>query len=66
MKYKIYRIVGNGYNEGSIKMVIEDSEFEFEVYDSIEEAVKELEQRGEKYTNYTILPHIFLNDNYLV
>ena len=61
MKYKIYILVSNGNDKGStIKRVIEDSEFEYNEFDTIEEAYEAIKNRGNDYCNYTILPYIYL------
>jgi hypothetical protein len=61
MKYKIYILVSNGNDKGStIKRVIEDSKFEYNEFDTIEEAYEAIKNRGNDYCNYTILPYIYL------
>ena len=61
MKYKIYILVTNGNDKGStIKRVIEDNEFEYEEFDTMEDAYEAIKNRGNDYRNYTILPYIYL------
>jgi len=61
MKYKIYILVSNGSDKGSsIKRVIEDIEFEYDKFDTMEEAHEAIKNRGNDYCNYTILPYIYL------
>lgn len=63
MKYKIYRLVTNGNDKGdTIKRVVLDADFEYDEFDTIEEAYKRLLREGTSYRNYTILPYIYLTD----
>ena len=61
MKYKIYILVSNGNDKGStIKRVIEENEFEYDEFDTIEQAYEAIKNRANNYRNYTILPYIYL------
>jgi len=63
MKYKIYRLVADSFNDdGTIKRLIQDEEFEYLEFDTIEEAHKFINAHGDIHCNYTILPYIYLED----
>lgn len=63
MKYKIYRLASNGITDfGFGKQLILDEEFEYEEFDTIEEAISTIERRGERYIHYTVLPYIYFQN----
>jgi hypothetical protein len=62
MKYKIYRLRNIAVDLGGItREVIEDATFDNEIFDTIEDAYSQIQQRGDIYCNYTILPYISLS-----
>jgi hypothetical protein len=62
MKYKIYKLIGVDFNDkgDEIKTIVEDREFKYDDFDTIEEAYSAIKNRGDVYCNYTILPYIYL------
>jgi hypothetical protein len=61
MKYKIYRIEKQDETEnGNSNSFIEDLEFKYDDFDTIDEAFIALKKRGDGYIQYTILPYISL------
>ena len=63
MKYKIYRLVTNDFNdECTSKRLIQDEDGEYFEFDTIEEAHKFIKVHGNRHCNYTILPYIYLED----
>jgi hypothetical protein len=62
MKYKIYRLTDSTlFDIGTLKSVIEDQEFRYEEFNTINEAVNSIKARGDDYVEYTILPIITLS-----
>jgi len=62
MEYKIYKLVTNGNDGGeTIKRVLEVKRFEYESFDSIEDAYEQIKLRGDDYCNYTVLPYIVIS-----
>jgi hypothetical protein len=60
MKYKIYILKRQADYKDNVKKVIEDEEFEYEEFDTTEDAYEAIKARGTDYCNYTILPYIYL------
>lgn len=49
----------SGYSRNTLDRVVLLEPTVTQTHDSFEEAVKEIEERGETYTEYTILPRIY-------
>jgi hypothetical protein len=66
MKYKIYRVVncnltlGSSINPFQGEVLVEEYFACTSVYDSMEQAVEAINNYGNKYVEYTILPSVFM------
>ena len=58
MKYKIYRLV---QSETNVVLMIDVDEFQYESFDSIEEAKDAILRRGNYFERYTIINYVVVN-----